>query len=568
MSESPNDRAYLGLLVSLEDLQGQMNILVGICDDATLRDRTIDRYEAALREQGMTPVRTRLDPEEPSITNAIRAAIAAAPELETGEGAITILGADGLSFAARSGERSPQEKFFGYLQWTREALMAFRMPLVLWVSADLANKLVFKASDFWSWRKAVFRFERETEPDVNPWLIGGKLRSTTWDTSEDGALSLADLKELIAETEQRDAKSPYLSTLYDRLGETYRRRLGRGEMVDSPTEIREAFWAFDRAIELQAELGLTADLVESYRHRGNLHYQRSDYPRALHDYEKSLLFARDCSDRKGEAKSLGNLGKVYRNLGQYERAIDFQQQSLTIKRELGDRQGEATSLGNLGSVYQKLGQYERAIDFHQQSLTIQRELGNRQVEASSIIDFGNVYLCWGQYERAICLYQQSLAIEQELSNQHGEASSLANLGLAYANLGQYERAINFYRQSLAITEQIGSRLEIAITWFNLGNALAKTDDRWNARDAYTRARTLYTDMGIDHEVKSCDQALEQLAQVTVAIPKRAPRIGADDDEPPKPQPKHRHPLRTILHLPAKLWRGFVRLIRWWLAGCP
>jgi tetratricopeptide (TPR) repeat protein len=171
----------------------------------------------------------------------------------------------------------------------------------------------------------------------------------------------------------------------------------------------------------------------------------------------------------------------------------------------------------------------------------------------------------GQYERAIDLHQQSLAIQRELGNRQGEAASLRNLGNAYKSLGQYERAIDFYRQSLAITEQIGTRLEIAIGLFNLGYALAKTDDRWSARDAFTRARALYADMGLEHQVKNCNNALEQLARVAVATVRRAPRIG---DDAPKQPTSPANSLITLLHLPAKLWRGFVRLIRWWLTGCP
>jgi tetratricopeptide (TPR) repeat protein len=557
-----NEQVYLDLMMAIEDLQGQMNLLVAVCDDSQLRDRLIDRYETELRKQGITAVRSRLNPGVPSVTDAIRGAIAAS---EAEPGVITIVGADELSFMAKAGETSPQEQFLGYLQWTRESLLVFRLPLVLWVDSDLANKLVFRASDFWSWRKAVFRFERESEPEMNPWLLPKADRNSTWDRPEDRDLSLQNLQGLIAETEQRDPKSPYLATLYDRLGEVYRTRLEHGELVNAPTEIREAFRSFDHAIDLQAELGLTADLVNSYQHRGILHDRLSDYPKAIRDHERSHQFARDCGDRQGEAASLGNLGNAYQSLGQYERAIDLHQQSLAIQRELGNRQGEAASLRNLGNAYKSLGQYERAIDLHQQSLAIERELGNRRGEATSLGNLGNAYYSLGQYERAIDLHQQSLAIQRELGDRQGEAASLVNLGNAYYSLGQYERAIDFYRQSLAITEQIGTRLEIAIGLFNLGYALAKTDDRWSARDAFTRARALYADMGLEHQVKNCNNALEQLARVAVATVRRAPRIG---DDAPKQPTSPANSLITLLHLPAKLWRGFVRLIRWWLTGCP
>jgi tetratricopeptide (TPR) repeat protein len=84
----------------------------------------------------------------------------------------------------------------------------------------------------------------------------------------------------------------------------------------------------------------------------------------------------EIDDRKGEAKSLGNLGNACQSLGEYQMAIDFHQQSLDIKLEIGDRNGVATSLFNQALA---LAKYEtrrlEAIDNLHQARSIYLELG-------------------------------------------------------------------------------------------------------------------------------------------------------------------------------------------------
>jgi tetratricopeptide (TPR) repeat protein len=178
------------------------------------------------------------------------------------------------------------------------------------------------------------------------------------------------------------------------------------------------------------------------------------------------------------ARSLNNLGAIYKNLGQYQKAIDFYQQSLAIKKQIGDRDGEATSLNNLGLVYDYLGQYQKAIDFYQQSVAIAKQIGESSIEARSLNNLGAAYDRLGQYQKAIDFYRQALEMQEKIGDRQGEAKSLNNLGIVYTNLRQYQRAINLHQQSLAIDKQIGDRQGEATSLNNLGfdfNQLGQTE---------------------------------------------------------------------------------------------
>ncbi|MGK7874164.1 MAG: tetratricopeptide repeat protein [Xenococcaceae cyanobacterium] len=413
---------------SLRD--GILSLLIAVCDDKYLRNRLINAYEAELKPQ-IHPYRLQLDGDEPSLRMAIAQLVQTEEYLHQGGRAVlTVTGADELLFISPKAERTEQDKFFGYLQWTREGLLEFPYPIVLWVTNQILVKLSEKAPDFWSWRKGVFRFVSET-PMVTIPPENVERHLITFEETDNNFLPLEDLQGLIARTEQkRGKKDPILATLYDRLGELYRHRLERGEVENYPDERECALQCFRKAITLQTELGLRSDLVNSLRHLGLLYYFQAQYQEAIDCHQKSLKIAQEIGDRQGEANSLGNLGNAYDSLGQYQRAIEFHQQSLEIAREIGDRQGEANSLGNLGLAYYSLGQYQRAIEFHQQYLEIAREIGDRQGEANSLGNLGIAYKFLGQYQRAIEFHQQTLEIAREIGDRQGEAKSLVNLGLA------------------------------------------------------------------------------------------------------------------------------------------
>ncbi|MEN8444097.1 MAG: tetratricopeptide repeat protein, partial [Cyanobacteria bacterium J06555_13] len=128
--------------------------------------------------------------------------------------------------------------------------------------------------------------------------------------------------------------------------------------------------------------------------------------------------------------------------------------------------------------------------------------------------------------------QQSLIIQREIGDRNGEANSLGNLGTAYYSLGQYERAIDFQQQSLIIQREIGDRNGEAISLLNRANAYAKLDDHWAAREGYEQAKTIFTELKLDHRVKTCEKAIQERNRIIALQPKKAPTIGPEPKTDP------------------------------------
>ena len=468
-----NEREYEGLIVSLEANQERLNILICVCDQEKLREEIIDRYSKEL-EPVIPCYRIDLDQKEPNLRAAIASLVSRKPELLQSKNAvITTTGVEKLHSIEWQREKSELDKFFGYLQWTREGLREFPYSIVLWVTSTVEVNLRKKSPDFWSWRKGVFRFISPPSNFLPCQEFLPILQSFDEITIDKDIplISKEDLLELIEQIEvNKGKKEPRLASLYASLAKIYNLRLLNLPLSDYRQEQQLAIEYYQKAIDLQKELNLELDLVASLDSLAGIYYFLGEYQKAIEFYQQSLAIFQKSGDRWREADSYNNLGNAYHSLGEYQKAIEFYQQSLAIFQEIDDIRGVAYCYNNLGNIYNYLGEYQKAIEFHQQSLAIKREISDITGEAYSYLGLGNVYDSLGEYQKAIEFYQKSLEIFQEMEYIIGEPKTLLNLGLTYYKLKRISEA----------------------------------------KEAILQARKLFQALGLAGYVQYCDQAIRQL----------------------------------------------------------
>ena len=419
-SEINNEDSYDDLLVAIEASEGILSLLIAVCDDSNLREQIIKRYETEV-EPDIRSYRITLARGEPSLRGAIAQLVQNEEYLQNGGRAvITVTGAEQLYFLKLGAERSKQDIFFGYLQWTREALREFPYPIVLWVTNQIVVNLSKKAPDFWSWRKGVFRFVSKktaaiSSKEIAPLRLA--LDRNNIDDENPYFLPIEDLQALIYQIEQqRGTKDPILATLYDRMGQIYKRRIERGEAQDYKTEQELAIKYFRKAAELQKELKLEIGL----------------------------------------ASTLNNLGLLYSNQGRYQEAESLYRGALSLgQRWLGDEHLDvATSLNNLAALCNNQGRYQEAESLLVQALELkQRWLGDEHPDvASSLNNLAALYNNQGRYQEAESLYRGALSLGQRLlGDEHPDvASSLNNLAVLYNNQGRYQEAESLLVQALEL----------------------------------------------------------------------------------------------------------------------
>jgi tetratricopeptide (TPR) repeat protein len=474
-----NENTYESLISLIENNQNQLSLIIVSCDDLTLRQQIIDRYEREARLDNIQAQQIVL-----GLEPSLRAGLAKLELPAEARVVVTVTGSEWLlRVKTRSSDaQSDIQKFFGYLQWTREGLREFQYPVVLWITSTILTEMSRKAPDFWSWRKAVLRFASDVDSPVLPVEreyssapTSEVFASARMDRDDDDFIPPpAEILSEISKLAARDPQSANLATLYAKLAEIYTKRITRGEATDLEQEQQQAIEAFEEAIDRYRLLNKQSTLASTLNNFGSFLLYQSRYDDAIDCYRQSLDINNIISSRSGEANSLGNLGNAYHSLGQYQQSINFYQQCLEIYQSIGDPYGEASSLNGLGNTYRSLGQYQQAIYFYQHCLEIYRVIGN---------------LC-------------------------GEAFSLGNLGSVYESLGQYQRAIEFDLQSLKIQRKIGDRHGEANSLFNQALALAKYKPQsFEFLDIFRQARAIYAELKINNKVAQCDEAISMFDRI-------------------------------------------------------
>ena len=464
--EQNNEDNYDDLIVSILASAGKFHLLIGICDYEEDREAIIRRYEEELTPE-FACYRVTLARGEPSL----RAAIAELTQKEASlqhptKAVVTVTGTEQLYFWRHEGERSEQEKFFGYLQWTREALRQFQFTIILWVTHQMQRNLSKRSPDFWSWNKGVFHFQfhKKTAVSGGEILPIREMFRDRWideeiDEENPYFLPIDDLKELIRSIEAEEGRDDAsLATFYTQLGKIYKRRIEKGECEDYREEQHLAIEYFQKAIGFQEALGLELDLADNLDDLAGLYYSQGKYEAAESLVLQSLALRKKLlgEDHPSVATSLNHLALLYESQEKYEAAEPLFLQSLALRKKLlgEDHLDVATSLNNLANLYKFQGKYEAAEPLYLQSLALtKKRLGEDHPDvAISLNNLAVLYESQGKYEAAEPLFLQSLALRKKrLGEDHPDvATSLNNLAVLYESQGKYEAAEPLYLQSLAL----------------------------------------------------------------------------------------------------------------------
>lgn len=120
-----NKDSYDDLLVSIDASTGMFSLLIAVGDDLNFREEIITKYESELSSD-IRAFRLTIPRVRPSLKTALTNLVKNDEYLQNGGNAVlTVTGTEQLYVFNDGTEKSEQEIFFGYLQWTREALQEF-----------------------------------------------------------------------------------------------------------------------------------------------------------------------------------------------------------------------------------------------------------------------------------------------------------------------------------------------------------------------------------------------------------------------------------------------------------
>ena len=233
--------------------------------------------------------------------------------------------------------------------------------------------------------------------------------------------------------------------------------------------------------------------------------------RAFGEYEHALSSLRRARDQFGESQVLRNMGEAYLADRKYEAARNVLTEALVLARTMNDGYSEAAILYLIGEAFTHDGRFTEAIGYYEQSLEIRRGIGDKHGTGRTLTDLGSAYAASGQLGRAIELHKEAADLLRNVEDYSGLAHALTNLGVAYAEDGNTNHAVIILDDALSQRRRAGDIFGEAVTLVQLGEARRNVGDLKGASTAWSRARSIFSDLRAEHELNDLLNRISSLS---------------------------------------------------------
>ncbi|MBO6514929.1 MAG: tetratricopeptide repeat protein [Bacteroidia bacterium] len=211
-----------------------------------------------------------------------------------------------------------------------------------------------------------------------------------------------------------------------------------------------------KAVHTAESIGDSARAGHGYIRMGNVLTKQGDYDSAGWAYQNAYSRFSISEDSVNIARSLTNLGLVYRFMEKYPKALEYFFQSLEIKKRLGSKKDIGVAYQNIGVAFAILGEYTQAEEYLNNSLQLYEEAGDSQMYYSGLSDISSMYREVGRYDDALDALTRSYNYRLRIGDQTGIGICTYNLGLTSFLNKEYDQSIAYYNEAKSIFEELGN----------------------------------------------------------------------------------------------------------------
>jgi serine phosphatase RsbU (regulator of sigma subunit) len=262
-------------------------------------------------------------------------------------------------------------------------------------------------------------------------------------------------------------------------------------LIDPDEGIKYALQGKKLAEEINWKLGI----AKACNTLGSNYKAKSEYPKALEQYQAALSIFEELSRKKDIATVMMNIGSIYRPLNEYDKSLDYYKKALSIATETGAKKLMGQLFGNMGVVYFAQENVDEQLRVNKEALKIFREVGDKENEAWILSNTGDGYSVRGDYQQAMHYQDSAIAIYDELGILSYKAGSVENIGNYYFMMAQNEkdpalrtkylkRSIEQFNAAKEILEKIDDPDYLKNEYINLSKSQALLGDYESALNNY------------------------------------------------------------------------------------
>ena len=218
---------------------------------------------------------------------------------------------------------------------------------------------------------------------------------------------------------------------------------------------------------IDSRQGTTTTLAIAYNNRGNAYTAKTDYDRAIQDFDQSIKL------NPTYIKALNNRGVAYLRKGEYGRAIEAFNEAITLNPNYGE------AFANRAGAHLKKNEYDRAASDYDAAIGLDPNL--------KAVWNGR---CW---TRAILGALQTALDDcnRALQLDSSSAATYDSRGLIYLKKGQLAAAIADYNSAIRLDPKLASAL------YGRGIAKLKRGDKAGGNADMSAAKKMQSNVGDD-----------------------------------------------------------------------
>ncbi|PID94326.1 MAG: hypothetical protein CSA95_03315 [Bacteroidetes bacterium] len=232
----------------------------------------------------------------------------------------------------------------------------------------------------------------------------------------------------------------------------------RGFYHKQRSEFSKALIQYQEAYKISLAANNTIITGADLNYIANIYMVWGEYEKALKHY-LSVLSLLDGTDEKSQhviTMTYNNLGIFYGTQNNDTLALNYYNKALKLSQELHDEKSVANISNNMGLIYSHEKEYAKAKEYYLKSLSYDLERGDKYGIAVSFGNIGRLHHLEKDFETANQYYQKAIKNYQEIKNKEGIADIKNFLGDVEKVQGNYQQAEKYYKESLALTQEIGS----------------------------------------------------------------------------------------------------------------
>jgi signal transduction histidine kinase len=282
----------------------------------------------------------------------------------------------------------------------------------------------------------------------------------------------------------------------------------------------EAFNNFEKSISLLDGTTLLTELSDAKSNMAGWYYAKGNCREAINLYVEVYEIDKQTKNKRGQASSLNNIGRMYVDWGKYETALDYYTQSAALLDSLGEMRLLGIRFNNIGMVHQTLGNHTEAINWFEKARAIEEPFGQTPILATRLCNLGTSYGAFGQYSKAEANLKKGLEIFKKAGLNSKASKTYSLLARIYKNMKKPDLARECLNNAITYAQKSNTLPELSIAYHQmwmLNKEQGNFKDALRYHELYTQIEDSVYSIDVNKKIEELDaqyQSQQKEAEIT------------------------------------------------------